>query len=447
MQLTMIGGGGFRVPQMYRALAGNDGPIDRLVLTDTDERRLAVVGDVIRGLAAGTATALEVRTTTDVGAALDGADFVFSAIRVGGTRGRVGDEEIALRHGLLGQETVGVGGLAYALRTVPVARTLAAIIDERAPGARVINFTNPAGIITQAMRETLGDRVIGICDTPIGLVNRVGAAIGRTVEDFDYVGVNHLGWLRSAIVGGRDVLPALLEADAVLGRIAEAELFGHDVVASMGALPNEYLFFYWSAREAVARIRGRETRGRYLDGQQEAFYAAAAAEPWRSAELWRAALGEREATYGGEAREDPRARRAAAEIALGGYQPVALQLMETLAGRAEPSYMILDVANAYAGRRAIAQLPDDAVVEVPCLVDADGVHPRAIAPVSSEMAGLMVQVKACDELVLRATAEREPALALRAFAAHPLVDSLEVARAVLAEYCARVPGVAAAIGA
>lgn len=439
----ILGGGGFRVPLLIRALAGH--PFD-VTLVDDDDARLATIQAVIADLGLPAPAA-----TTDLAVALPGADFVFTAVRVGGTAGRALDEELALRHGLLGQETVGAGGMAYALRTLPVMRQVARQIARLAPDAWTVNFTNPAGIVTQAMREALGERVIGICDTPIGLVNRLVAVMGgagdAAVDAVDYVGLNHLGWLRAVHVGGRELVGEALADPQRLAALEEAELFGADLLRSVGALPNEYLFYYYFHREAVARIRARTPRGVYLARQQEAFYAAAGAAPQRAGQLWRAALAEREATYGSETRGDPASRRPEEEIALGGYQQVALELMLSLSGLdPRPRTMILNVGNAHAGGRAIPQLPDDAVVEVPLTVSPRGLARQPLAEVPIELAGLMAHVKASDALLLRATARRDPVLAVRAFAEHPLVDSVASARELLRELAAAEPLVAAAVG-
>lgn len=465
MQLTIVGGGGFRVPQVYRALAGDlSSPIDRLVLTDTDSHRLQAIRHVIAGLAGG-ASLPEVWTTTDAAAAVDGTDVVVVAIP--DTANRALDEEIALRHGLLAHETVGVGALVRGMRTIPGARAVAEVIAERAPRAWVVNLTRPAGMVTRALREYLGDRVIGACDTPVGLLDHVTAAIHHGIDDCDYVGINQLGWLRSIIIEGRDVLPALLEAEETLARIPEARLLGADVVASLGALPHEGLAWYCSPRESLARLRTRVRRAR-PDAELRDFYDAAAASPDRAAALW-LALMETPAAGGVSPRADSSGNdastrpntdssgndagarhhvdggRTTAEVPR--RRGAALQLVAALAGGNAPPFMILGVRNAHAGRRAIAQLPDDAVVEVPCLVSRDGVHPRPVAPVSGDMAGLLAQVTGSEDLVLHATAEKDPVLAVRALASHPLVDSLAVARTVLAEYCAADPAIAAAVGA
>jgi 6-phospho-beta-glucosidase len=200
MKLTIIGGGGFRVPQVFEAVSADDAPvrIDELSLYDVSESRLTTIRAIIDELAQRTKHSPRITVTQDLTEALRDADFVFSAVRIGGTAGRISDERTALDLGVLGQETVGPGGLAYALRTIPFMVKLAEIIREVAPEAWVINFTNPAGMVTEAMRGVLGDRVVGICDTPIGLMRRAVAAVSATSASgatppplhFDYVGLN-----------------------------------------------------------------------------------------------------------------------------------------------------------------------------------------------------------------------------------------------------------------
>jgi 6-phospho-beta-glucosidase len=199
MRLTILGGGGFRVPLVHRALLADRRRtgISELVLYDVDKRRLDAIGRVLAAQARDVPDAPLLITTTDLDDAVTGADFVFCAIRVGGLRGRVVDERVALDLGVLGQETVGAGGISYGLRTVPEARRIAERIARLAPAAWTINFTNPAGLVTEAMAAHLGDRVIGICDSPSGLVDRVVRAIGAEPGSvrIDYAGLNHLGWL------------------------------------------------------------------------------------------------------------------------------------------------------------------------------------------------------------------------------------------------------------
>src|SRR5262249_30914123 len=220
--LTIIGGGGFRVPLVYGALGsgerGTGGPVDDVALYDVDPAPLAVME---RGL--GGPPGPPGLATPRPGAALGAAGYVFCAVRVGGLAGRVADERVALDLGLLGQETVGPGGVAYGLRTVPVLVRIAERIAAVAPDAWTIQFTNPVGMVTEAMGRVLGDRVIGICDSPVGLFRRVAWLLGVPADRvwFDYAGLNHLGWLTAARVGGQDRLPRLLAEPAAPGPVAE----------------------------------------------------------------------------------------------------------------------------------------------------------------------------------------------------------------------------------
>lgn len=446
MKLTVIGGGGFRIPQLFQALGSAASPITvtELHLHDVQAERLDTIRKILEHLAPTLPRAPRLSFSTHLDEAVTGADFIFSAMRIGGIDGRIADERTALDLGVLGQETVGPGGLAFAIRTLPVATELAARVRELAPDAWLINFTNPAGLVTEAMHRVLGDRVIGICDTPIGLMRRATRAAGgdpRTV-DFDYVGINHLGWLRRLSVDGADRLPEVLASDDALAGIEEARLLGFDWVRSIGALPNEYLYYYYFTREATASIRSStETRGEFLRRQQGQFYASALGlGPAATLELWEATLREREFTYMAESRAAAeRDARLEEDVEDGGYQQVALELMTALSGGTAAT-MILNVAN----RGNVPQLPEEAVIEVPCRVDSSGVQPQRVAPLAGDMLGLISQVKAAEQLTLEASLRRDAHLAWRALAAHPLVDSVAVARQLLDGYRERIPGVAAA---
>lgn len=443
MKLVILGGGGFRVPLVHGALANNalGGPeVDEVVLHDISTQRLTVIKKVIDDSVSSLADprrAPRLRVTTDLENALQGADFVFAAIRVGGPESRVADERIALNLGLLGQETVGPGGLAYALRTIPVMDQVARTIARVAPNAWTINFTNPAGIVTQSMARVLGDRVVGICDTPIGLVKRVAGLLGADSFDFDYVGLNHLGWLRSVSVNGVDRLPELLADDQALDQLEEARLIGRDWVRSSGTLPNEYLYYYWHTDAAVARTRNGPTRGEYLARQQSQFYQKVldpcCTTPFAT---WQATLAQREFTYMAEARDE---ERRSEDVAGGGYQEVALRLMSALSGGAEES-MILNIANgATAGSRIVPELPDETMIEVRCRVSDSRVEPVPIKPVTLYQLGMMASLRSSEEAIAQAALSRDADLAWQGFATHPLVDSPRLGAELLAGYRAAHP--------
>ncbi|MEU9607077.1 6-phospho-beta-glucosidase [Streptomyces sp. NPDC048057] len=443
MRLTVLGGGGFRMPLVYGALLADRGAgrVTEVVLHDLDAGRLSAVARVLADQAAGVPDAPAVSVTRDLDEALRGADFVFSAIRVGGLSGRAADERIALAEGVLGQETVGAGGIAYGLRTVPVARAIARRIAALAPDAWVINFTNPAGLVTEAMARHLGGRVIGICDSPVGLGRRVARVLGVDPDAafFDYAGLNHLGWLRGVRVGGEDVLPRLLADPELLGSFEEGRLFGPEWLHTLGAVPNEYLHYYYFNRETVRAYREAEqTRGAFLDGQQARFYAAMERADTPALATWDRTRAEREATYMAHNREAAGAgERDGADLESGGYEQVALALMHAIAHDRRTS-LILNVRN----RGALALLDADAVVEVPCTVDANGAHPLAVAPLPDHAGALVGAVKAVEREVLAAAETGSRARAVAAFALHPLVDSVAAARRLVDAYTAAHPTLA-----
>ncbi|MFF1766949.1 6-phospho-beta-glucosidase [Streptomyces sp. NPDC058249] len=442
MRLTILGGGGFRVPLVYGALLGDraEGRVTHVVLHDLDAGRLSAVARVLAEQAADVPEAPEVTVTTHLDEALRGADFVFSAIRVGGLEGRAADERIALDQGVLGQETVGAGGIAYGLRTVPVAVDIAQRVARLAPDAWVINFTNPAGLVTEAMSRRLGDRVIGICDSPVGLGRRIAKVLGADPREawIDYVGLNHLGWVRGLRVAGRDELPRLLADPQLLGSFEEGKLFGPEWLQSLGAVPNEYLHYYYFNREAVRAYQEAEkTRGAFLRDQQARFYEEMKCPDARALTAWDRTRAEREATYMSENRETAGAGERDADDLSGGYEKVALALMRAIA-RDERTTLILNVRN----RGTLGPLDAEAVIEVPCLVDANGAHPVAVEPLPDHATGLVCAVKAVEREVLSAAESGSRTTAVKAFALHPLVDSVNVARRLVDGYTSAHPGLA-----
>jgi 6-phospho-beta-glucosidase len=443
MRLTILGGGGFRVPLIYRALLADraEGRVTHLTLHDLDATRLAAIGRVLRVQADGIDDAPRVSTTTDLNEALTGADFVFFAVRVHGLEGRAIDERVALDEGVLGQETVGAGGISYGLRTVPVAAEVARRVAAVAPDAWVINFTNPAGMVTEAMAHHLGEKVIGICDEPVGLGRRVLHALGADAGDarLDYVGLNHLGWLRGVRVGDRDVLPDLLTDDKALASFEEGRLFGTDWLRALGAVPNPYLHYYYYNRESVAAARdAAQTRGAFLLEQQRRFYTGLQCNHGSAFAAWESTRREREVTYMAENRAAAGAgERDVSDLEAGGYEQVALALMRAIS-RDERAELILNVRN----RGTLGLLDADAVIEVPCTVDARGAHPHATTPLPDHAVGLVTSVKAVERAVIDAATTGSRTAALRAMAIHPLVDSVAVARRLLDRYQAQLPELA-----
>jgi 6-phospho-beta-glucosidase len=325
---------------------------------------------------------------------------------------------------------------------------IAEITRRVAPNAYFLNFTNPAGIITEALQTVLGERVLGICDTPSGLGRRVARALGYdyTRVQMDYVGLNHLGWMRRVLVDGNDVLPDLLADTERLNRMEETMIFGAEWIRELKSIPNEYLYYYYFNRDAVQSIRSAAlTRGDFLLKTQGEFFRDAAAPGADATRLWSQASDERGASYMAEAKggeqgapgqpadheEDP------AQL---GYAGVALGVMAAVS-RNERATMILNVRN----NGTVAGLPDDAVVEVPTMVDGNGVHPMTLPQPDLHQLGLMQQVKAVERYAISAAVNGSRSDALKAIALHPLVDSVSVARRLLGGYTEAIPAVAAAL--
>jgi 6-phospho-beta-glucosidase len=429
----ILGGGGFRVPLICRELAASGLAAGEVVLYDVVPERLGVIADVLA------ASGLPLRATTNLDEALRGTDIIFAALRVGGLGGRVADERSALDAGVIGQETVGAGGLSYAARAVPVVDAIARRVAELAPRAWVISMTNPAGIVTEVMAATLGPRVIGVCDSPMGLVRRACAAAGvdpgtRLAQlpdgvEADYLGLNHLGWLRGLRVNGTDRLPGLLADPDALERTEEGKLFGADLLQALGAIPNEYLYWYYARSEALRDVRAAgRTRAEHVQAEQQRFFAAAAADPGRAAALWAAANDERNRSYFAELRSG---ERDAADVEAGGYEAIAVGLAAALTGptgSTGPARLILNVRNG----GAVPAMAPDAIIETVCRVDADGAVPLPVPPPSEHELGLMSTVKSCERAIAAAALTGSAADALRAFALHPLVGSLEAARTLAA---------------
>lgn len=445
----------------------NGAAVDELVLQDVSESRLARVAAVIEGLRHERGRGPSVRTTTSPIEAVDGAAVIFCAIRVGGLEGRVVDETVPLREGVLGQETVGPGGICFALRTVPVMLELARIVSDRAPASWFLNFTNPAGLVTEALRDVLGDRVVGICDSPAALCKGVAAALGRRESDlaFEYAGLNHLGWLLAVRDEERNLLPDVLADDRRLGHLEHAKLFGPERLRELGMIPNEYLVYYETPRAVVDAIRrAGVTRAETLLAQQARFYAARFDGPADALAAWRSARDARHGTYMAEAwsavapepsepsdgnaegsigatheppppRNDPHPNTGESDEM--GYAAIAAAFLRAVAGDSGET-LILNVAN----RGRLSFLDDDAVVEVPCAVTAAGPKPRTVADLPPAQASLVSRIKEVERATIRAAVEDSRDLALQALVAHPLVPSRDVANTILSGYLAALPDLA-----
>jgi len=257
-KVAFVGGGGVRTPLVIFGIneSAQQIGIDEIVLYDLNLQRAQWMAKLGRAVVLREGGKLVVRATASLEDAVEGADFVLSSIRVGGIEARTKDERTAIRHGYPGQETTGPAGMAMALRTVPIALEQASVVHKLAPDAWLINFTNPAGLITQAIMQHTEARVVGICDTPSEMLHRIACALGATQDEVrcEYLGLNHLGWIRRIELHGQDVTDRVLSDDQMLNQLYPFPMFDHELIRSLHLIPTEYLLFYYS-------------RGRFLQNQ------------------------------------------------------------------------------------------------------------------------------------------------------------------------------------
>ena len=253
-KVAFVGGGGIRTPLVVFGINESAEKLDaeELVLYDVDVERVKMIARLGREVVRRDAGSLRITVAKSAEEAVDGASFVLNSIRVGGIATRAQDERAAIQCGYPGQETTGPGGVAMGQRTIPVAIEQARLVERVAPQAWIISFTNPAGLITQAIMQNSNARVVGICDTPTEMLHRIQSALGVPASEVacDYVGLNHLGWIRKITLRGEDVTERVLNDDALLSQLYSAPLFDHDLIRARSTIPTEYLFFYYSRRRA-----------------------------------------------------------------------------------------------------------------------------------------------------------------------------------------------------
>jgi 6-phospho-beta-glucosidase len=451
MKLAILGGGGVRMPAFVRAvLTSGANPFDEISLFEPDPSRRQTTARLAVELAGVLGHPGVVSVTADHEEAFTDAAFVFSAIRVGGDQGRVIDEEVALRRGLVGQETTGPGGAAMALRTIPVVLSYSQSLARCSPGATFINFTNPAGIITQALSLHGATRAVGVCDTPGGTLERLGAFLGAPAHTVSYLysGLNHLGWISSFCVDGAERMPELLRRYEELCQFDHRfAAFDADVVRRVGAVPTEYVFYYYDPRryvEGVARAgtsRGQDVlrlNEELMAGIGRSFEKGDVQDAWDTYSLL---MGVRRDTYmrtdteGANDQAAARHRRRAQgsvpidKAEIGGYEGVALRVIAGLTAKA-PARVIVNTRNG----SAVSFLDGDDVVEVPSFVDGGGLRPLAAGELPRSARGLVTQMKEYERTLVEAAVTGDAGLAELAFSLNPLVPGISVARDLVAEY-------------
>jgi 6-phospho-beta-glucosidase len=406
VKLAYIGGGSTYSPEFVDGFIQHQDEIEveEIVLHDIDQERLDVVGGMVERMLRYAELETNVTLTTSRPEAIDGAEFVVSAIRVGGMEARIQDEKIPLKHDVVGQETTGPGGTLKAWRTIPVALEIARDIEKYSPDAWYLNFTNPSGIITEAIYKNSGLKVVGLCNNPIN--THMGLAIFYNVTPdevfLEWVGLNHVNWVRRIYVQGRDLTKDLIDR---LEEIPHLNTHDPDLVRALGVLPTWYLNYYYYHSRMLKEFKSAEkTRGEVVrEVEQELLQKYA----------------------------DPNQLIKPQELSQRGgalYSEAALRLILSLRFDRRDLQILVTRNNG-----SIPDLPDDAAVEVPCIVGSHGVTPLHMGPLPDTIRPLCQQAKAWESWTVKAGITGDRGAALMAMVTNPLVPSEEVAKALLDE--------------
>lgn len=445
IKIALIGGGGVRTPLLVHGFAESGVPVSELALYDVDANRASIIAGLSGPLAAGAFTVKPYARLED---AVEGAACVLSSIRVGGIATRARDEHIAMEHGYAGQETTGPCGAAMALRTIPVVLEQARTVERHAaPGAWYVSFTNPAGLISQAVAAHTGLRAIGICDTPSEVFHQIATALGAGIKDVhcEYGGLNHLGWVRRVLLRGEDVTARLLADDGLLrGLYPSHGLFDPRLIRALGLIPTEYLYFVYDQRRALRNQRqAGSTRGAEIERLNAGLFAALEAESSAQGklEIYRQYLMRRNASYFKLEAESGSAFNADASAqpdpfaAATGYHRIAVEVLRGLFG-GRPSNVVVNVPNR---NHIITELAEDDVVEVECAISERGAEPLPYGSLPELVRGLVLSVKAYERTLIRAATERSRTLAELALLEYPIVGQWEPACQVLSALIAADP--------
>lgn len=406
MKLTVVGGGSTYTPELIDGFARlrDTLPIEELVLVDPAAERLELVGGLARRIFARQGHPGRIVTTSDLDAGVEGADAVLLQLRVGGQAAREQDETWPLECGCVGQETTGAGGLAKALRTVPVVLDIAERVRRTNPNAWIIDFTNPVGIVTRALLQA-GHKTVGLCNVAIGFQRKFAGLLGVSPADvhLDHVGLNHLTWETGVRLGGpegENVLPKLLAEHGEA--VADDLRLPRTIVDRLGVVPSYYLRYYYAHDEVVRELRTKPSRAAEvaeMERQLLALYADPALD--EKPEL----LAQRGGAY---------------------YSEAAVDLAASLLGGGGSPYQVVNTYN----KGTLPFLPDDAVIEVQAAIGSNGPSPLPVPDVDPLYAGLMANVTAYEDLALEAALRGGRDRVFRALLSHPLVGQYEYADAL-----------------
>lgn len=412
MKVTVFGGGSTYTPELVNGfLARIDSfPLKELWLEDIDPQRLEIVGGFAQRMVKAKGSPFKVKLTTDQRAAIEGASYVTTQLRVGQMQARCADEYLGRRHGLVGQETTGVGGMAKALRTIPVILSIARDMRELAPGALLVNFTNPSGLVTEALQKYAPDvPSAGVCNVAIGvkmhfletLEKLTGKKIPMERAELNTLGLNHLTWHRGFTVEGEEMWPQILSHYITELKADPEPEWDPRTIEMLGMIPNYYLEYYYdTARRVAAQEKWPPSRGEQVIEIEKGLLKDYA---------------------------DPNLNEPPADLMKRGgayYSTVATQLLNAHYNNLGETHV---VNTRHQG--AVPGWPEDWVLEMPCKIDRAGIHPLPAEPLPPVCFGLVAQIKAYEQLTVEAAVHGDRKAAFQALLAHPLgprADQVEV---------------------
>jgi len=415
LKIAVIGGGSSYTPEIVEGFIKryDEMPIRELWLVDIEagKHKLEIVGELAKRMVKQAGLPMEVHLTLDRREAIAGADFVTTQMRVGLLEARKRDEHIPISHGVIGQETTGPGGMFKALRTVPVILDICKDIEELAPDAWLFNFTNPAGIVTEAVQKYSKVKTVGLCNSPINFYKFLAKEYGVTERDVlpEFVGINHLHWVTAAYVNGEDKLPELIgKGREYTASNVTAFDWDADFLSSLGAIPTYYLRYFYMTDKMLEDMKASlEKNGTRADVVSRV-----------EAELF-------------ELYKDVNLKEKPKQLEQRGgayYSEAAVNLMYSLYTDRR-DIQTLNVRNG----NIIDFLPEDASIEVNCVVTAQGPIPIPLQNVPAHVTGLLHAVKTYESLTIEAAISGDKGIALQALVHHPLVPSVSVAKTLLEE--------------
>ena len=404
LKVAVIGGGSTYTPELVNGFLDriNRFPLDELWLMDIDQTRLDIVGRFAQRMVLAKGTPFKITLTTDQQKAIEGASYITTQLRVGQMEARCKDEYLGHRHGLIGQETTGVGGMAKALRTIPVIQNIARDIQQLAqPGALLVNFTNPAGLVTQALTQYAPETPsVGVCNVPITakmmVLENLAQATGEQVRperaELNTLGLNHLSWHRGFTIDGEEIWPLVMEGFLADLKTQEYPEWDIRTIETLGMIPNYYLqYFYYTGKKLEEQKSWPPSRAEEVMAVEESLLAQYA---------------------------DPHLQAPPADLMKRGgayYSTVATQLLNAHYNDLNETHVV-NVRNA----GAVPEWPSDWVLEMPARVRRGDISPLPAAPLPPAQFGLLASIKAYELLVVEAAVHGNRAAAYQALLAHPL---------------------------